>query len=100
MTKYEAMRTDPANWKLGIIYYCKDDPRIIVRTLLPVGWTWNFGQRKVYLAISIAIAGFLGPPWLAWQMGVRSILTLGVIAAAALIAIVFLASHLAREPAA
>ena len=98
MSRYEAMRIDPANWKLGIVYYCKDDPRFIVRNLLPFGWTWNFGQRKVYIAIPTAIVAFLAPPYLAWQMGVRSILTIGIIAVVAIIAIVLVASRLAQEP--
>lgn len=27
---YEAMRMDPGNWKLGLMYYCRDDPRLVV----------------------------------------------------------------------
>ena len=98
VSRYERMRTDPANWKLGIVYYCRDDPRIIVRNLLPFGWTWNFGHQKVYIALSIAIAAFLAPPFLAWQMGVRSALSLGIVLVTALVAIVFIASRLARDP--
>ena len=98
MSKYEKMRTDSANWKLGIVYYCKDDPRIIVRNLLPLGWTWNFAHRGVYFAILAAITAFLAPPYLAWQMGVRSALVIGIIAALALIALVSVASRLAQDP--
>ena len=98
MSKYEAMRTDPTNWKLGVVYYCKDDPRIVVRNLLPLGWTWNFGHQKVYIALIIAVTAFLAPPFLAWQLGIRSALTLGFIVAAALITIVFVASRLALDP--
>lgn len=98
MSKYELMRTDPANWKLGIVYRCIDDPRIIVRNLLAFGWTWNFGHPKVYLAITIAIIAFLAPPYLAWQMGVRSVVVIGIIIALALTAVVIVASQLARDP--
>jgi hypothetical protein len=97
-SKYEAMRTDRANWKFGVVYYCEDDPRIVVRNLLPFGWTWNFGHQKVYIALLTAIAAFLAPPFLAWQMGVRSALTLGIIVAAALVIVVFVASRLALDP--
>ena len=98
MSKYETMRTDPANWKLGIVYCCNDDPRIIVRNLLPFGWTWNFGHQKVYIAILVAIASFLAPPFMAWQMGVRSTLTIGIIVVVAFITVVLVASRLARDP--
>ena len=92
------MRTDRANWKLGVIYYCRDDPRVVVRNLLPFGWTWNFGHPKVYLALVIAITTFLGPLFLAWQMGERSPGILGIVAAVALALVVFVASRLAIDP--
>ncbi len=98
MSKYETMRTDPANWKMGIVYCCNDDPRIIVRNLLPFGWTWNFGHPKIYVAIAIAIIAFLAPPYLAWQMGVRSAVVIGIIIVLALAAVVFVASQLAQDP--
>lgn len=98
MSKFEDMRKDPANWTLGILYRCSDDPRVVVRNLLPFGWTWNFGHRKVYIAILSAIVAFLGPPYLAWQMGARSGLTIGIITVLALVSIVFIASRLARDP--
>ena len=68
MSEYETMRTDPGNWKLGIVYYCKDDPRLVVRNRLPFGWAWNFAHAKVYVAILFAIAVFLIPPFLTWQL--------------------------------
>lgn len=98
MSKYETMRTDPANWKLGIVYCCNDDPRIVVRNLLPFGWTWNFGHQKAYIAILVAIASLLAPPFMAWQMGVRSALAIGIIITVAFIAVVLVASRLARDP--
>lgn len=98
MSKYETMRTDPANWKMGIVYCCNDDPRIIVRNLLPFGWTWNFGHPKIYVAITIAIIAFLAPPYLAWHLGVRSAIVIGIIIVLALAAIVFVASQLAQDP--
>lgn len=98
MSKYEGMRTNPANWKLGIVYCCNDDPRIIVRQLLPFGWTWNFGHPNVYSAILIAVVMFLAPPYLAWWMGVRSALAIGTIIVLTLTTIVIIASRIARDP--
>ena len=98
MSKYEAMRTDPANWKMGFVYYCAQDSRIVVRQRLPVGWTWNFGHPKVYLAILIAVLVFLSPPVLAWWLGIRSTLALGLITLMAFFVIVIVASRMSRDP--
>ena len=98
MSRFESMRTDPVNWSLGVIYHCKDDPRIVVRNRLPVGWTWNFAHRRVYFAIGIAIAVFLGPMYLAWFAGLRSPAGLAAIVALSLLAILLVASRLARDP--
>ena len=98
MSKYEDMRKDPANWYLGVVYHCPDDPRIVVRNLLPFGWTWNFGHGKVYLGILTAVAAFLGPPVLAWIFGVRSAWAIAAIAILALGAVVLVAGRLARDP--
>ena len=92
------MRTDPGNWKLGIVYVCKDDPRLIVRNLLPFGWTWNFGHRGVYIAILITVLAFLAPPFLAWKLGVRSTLEMGIIVVVTLGILVTVASRLAQDP--
>ena len=98
MSKYETMRQDRANWIFGTIYYCPDDPRLVVRNLLPFGWAWNFGHPKVYVGILLAIVAFLAPPCLAWQLGVSSRITIGVVALLALVAVVFVASRLAQDP--
>ena len=37
--------SDPAHWKLGIFYFCRSDPRILVPKRIPgLGWTLNFGR--------------------------------------------------------
>ena len=37
--------SDPANWKLGIFYFCRSDPRILVpKRIAGLGWTLNFGR--------------------------------------------------------
>jgi ABC-type methionine transport system permease subunit len=37
--------SDSANWKLGIFYFCRSDPRILVpKRILGLGWTLNFGR--------------------------------------------------------
>lgn len=98
MSKYEKMRTDSANWKLGIAYCCKDDPRIVVRQRLPIGWTWNFGHPGAVLAILLAIVVLLGPPYIAWWLGVRSGIAMLLVVLVSLGLIVLVANHLSRDP--
>ena len=98
MSSDERMRTDPANWWLGTIYRCEDDPRIVVRNLLPLGWTWNFAHGRVYPAIAAAIAAFLTPPWLAWNAGLRSGLGFTAIVVLTLFVMMLVASRMARDP--
>lgn len=98
MTKYESLRTDPAHWSLGLIYYCRQDPRLVVRNLAPVGWTWNFAHAFVYPAILLAIVIFLGPVWLAWSLGLDSVLAFALLILVDLSLLMLLARQLAREP--
>ncbi len=42
---FDHFRTDPANWKLGIFYFCRADRRIIVpKRVRALGWTLNFAR--------------------------------------------------------
>ena len=37
--------SDPAHWKLGVFYFCRADPRILVPKRIPgLGWTLNFAR--------------------------------------------------------
>lgn len=98
VSRYEAMRTDPANWTLGVVYRCADDPRIVVRNLLPFGWTWNFAHRRAWPAIALAIFALLGPVALAARAGVESLGALAAIVLLSLGAIMLAAHRAAREP--
>lgn len=49
---------DSNNWKLGIFYYCKADPRIILPKRIPMlGWTVNFARWQSW-AFIVAIIFF------------------------------------------
>lgn len=97
-SRYETLRLDPANWRLGLVYVCGDDPRIVVRQRHGLGWTWNFGHRFIVPAIGFAILLFVLPPLTAWSYGVRSPITLAIVAAASLVVLVLIASRLAVPP--
>ena len=96
---YEAMRMQPENWKLGCIYVCPDDPRLVVRNRLFFGWAWNFGNPGVFAAIPFVVLLVLGLPYLAYQRGVTSVWQLWAIAVSCLVVVVFWANHNSRDPA-
>lgn len=98
VSRYETMRTDPANWALGVVYRCSDDPRIVVRNLLPFGWTWNFAHPRVWPAIALAILALLGPVALAVHAGVDSPGALAAIVLLSLGAIMLAARRASRDP--
>lgn len=95
---YEAMRMNPANWKLSIVYYCPDDPRVVVRQRFPFGWTWNFGHPLVLPAILLAVVVFLAPPIIAWWLGIQSQVLLWLLLGAGLCAVLVGAHRLSRDP--
>lgn len=97
-SKFEAMRLDPRNWKLGVIYSCAEDPRVIVRQRLPLGWTWNFANPWVLPGIIAAIFLFVGPVALAWCSGHHSGFLLAALPVASLAILMLLASRLSRDP--
>src|SRR6266480_1949454 len=53
---------DPNNWRDGIIYVCKDDPRLIVpKKPKWGGWTLNFAHASAWLALLICILSIIVP---------------------------------------
>lgn len=51
----DAMSSDPVNWKLGIVYVNKKDPRLIVPKLSSLGWTFNFASPYSYITMILII---------------------------------------------
>ena len=59
----DPFHSNPGNWVCGIIYFCKDDPRIIVpKRLRGFGGTLNFARPlalpMLLFLVSIAILPF------------------------------------------
>ncbi len=52
------------NWKLGFIYFCPTDPRVIVPKGLRLGWTLNFARPLAFPALAGMVAFLLGPFYL------------------------------------
>src|SRR5262245_25377365 len=58
----EKLWSDADNWRGGIIYFCKDDPRIIVpKRPRWGGWTLNFAHGSAWLVLSNVIFSILLP---------------------------------------
>jgi uncharacterized membrane protein len=55
----DAWHKDPRNWKLGILYYNRQDRRIFPPKRFGIGWTVNFGNPNPILALGaiILVAG-------------------------------------------
>lgn len=46
---------DPEHWKLGFIYFNRDDERIMIPDRLSVGWTINFARPMVWVVIALLL---------------------------------------------
>ncbi len=84
----ERLRSDDSHWNFGIIYHCREDPRIVVRNRWILGWTWNFSNPAVFPAILGAILLVLGPSLF---LAVRGEPTAGLVAGA--VAVIVLLAH-------
>ena len=63
--KLEQLWRDPVNWKRGLIYSCKDDPRIVVpKKQKWRGWTINFAHRRATPTLILMILAAVLPVFL------------------------------------
>ncbi len=99
----EAMWRDGANWKLGVVYVCKRDPRLVVRKRLGwTGWTFNFAHARSFGLLVVVLAAAMGPTLALLASGERSGWWIaGSLIASATIAIllVLAAARIGRPPA-
>jgi uncharacterized membrane protein len=57
----EALWSKSSSWKLGMVYYCKEDPRAIVpRRHRWLGWTINCAHAYSWMTLLILLAGKRG----------------------------------------
>jgi uncharacterized membrane protein len=60
-----AWHADPANWRLGVFYYNKQDPRLLPPKRIPaLGWTINFANPRSILLLAVLLAAVLALVWL------------------------------------
>jgi hypothetical protein len=87
-TERDRLHADPANWKLGIFYFCREDVRILVpKRIRGLGWTINFARPAALLWIAVIAGLVLGTVELArlagadseMRMAIKVILAVGII---------------------
>ena len=67
----DACHGDPKNWRLGMFYVCRADPRIIVpKRLKGLGWTVNFGRPAAVPLMLAVLALAWGAIFIARHAGV------------------------------
>ena len=94
----EALRNSNQYWTLGVIYACREDPRVIVRNRIPIGWTWNFGHRWVLPTLLLFILIALGPATLLLGSGVTDMRIVFAVAAVCVLVLVAIAHYVAAGP--
>jgi uncharacterized membrane protein len=94
----EALRNDDRHWTLGIIYACREDPRVIVRNRILIGCTWNFGHRFVLPTLLAFILVAIGPATILWINGVTNGLGLFAVTAVGVLILVRIAYYIAAGP--
>ena len=84
----DQLHADPANWKWGIFYFCREDPRIIVpKRIRGLGWTINFARPSalvwvagmlLFIYSTLALARLAGASQDA-QLTIKVLLAFGIL---------------------
>lgn len=93
---YDELYEDPSNWRLGIVYACTKDPRLVVPNRYFIGWTWNFGHPRVFPSIFLVVCIAVGPVFIAWYLDFRHEAALLAVFFASLLLAIFTAMQIAR----
>lgn len=85
----DPFQCDPANWKLGIFYFCREDQRMMVpKRIRGLGWTLNFARPLAVPFLGFILAVIDGVVELSRSFGaggdarfaIKLLLALGIIA--------------------
>ena len=75
----QALWSDGRHWRLGIIYTCRKDPRVIVRNRFTIGWTWNLSHPWVFPTMATFALFALAPGAALFSLGILHVpLLIGV----------------------
>jgi hypothetical protein len=102
--RIDPFHSDPANWKLGIFYFCRADSRIIVpKRIRGLGWTLNLARPLAVPFLVFLMGLIVAAGELARYLGAGPDLriTIKVVVAIALVALCYRMARIpARNPAA
>ena len=100
MTREQAqvLWSDSGHWLLGIIYSCREDPRVIVRNRFWVGWTWNFGHPAVFPTMGAFTLFALAPGATLFALGIMQAPLLIGVTVAAIVLLVIIARRIESGP--
>lgn len=94
----QALWRNSRHWALGIIYVCREDPRVIVRNRFLVGWTWNLAHPRVLPTIAGFILFAFAPGATLFALGILDIPLLIGATIAAVAVLVVIAHQIASGP--
>ncbi len=94
----QALWKDGRHWVLGIIYSCREDPRVIVRNRFWVGWTWNFGHPWVFPTMGAFALFALAPGATLFTLGIGNVPLLIGVTVAAIAVLVVIARRIESGP--
>ena len=91
----EARRKDPRNYKWRLIYFCKEDPRVIVpRRIKWMGWTLNFARPSAIPTLVLIVAFLVIPLRMVEGQGV---VTVRLTVAAEILALCLVCAYLSSR---
>jgi len=94
----QALWNDGGHWVLGIVYSCREDPRVIVRNRFWLGWTWNFGHLWVFPTMGAFVLFALAPGATLFTLGIVNLPLLIGVAVAAIAVLVVIARRIESGP--
>ena len=94
----QTLWNDSRSWFAGIIYSCRDDPRVIVRNRFWVGWTWNFSHPKVFRTMGAFALFTLAPAAVLIAVGIPNLPLLVGATVAAIAILVVIAYRIESGP--
>ncbi len=94
----QAFWNDSRHWVLGIIYSCREDPRVIVGNRFLLGWTWNFGHPRVFPTMGAFALFALAPGATLFTLGILYVPLLIGVTVAAIAVLVVIARRIESGP--
>jgi hypothetical protein len=91
----EVRRKDPRNYNWRLIYFCKEDPRVIVpRRIKWMGWTLNFARPSAVPTLLLVLVFLIVPLRMVEGQGV---VTVRLTAAAEILVLCLLCAYLSSR---